>query len=73
MNIRSRIALLEKQEQATGDREQIKAQLKRILYLVKSTPPPKLKPNSISSLPPKQSIAGKIFMSLFKEYGVTIE
>lgn len=73
MNIRSRIAHLEKQGQATGDKEQIKAQLEKIWFLAKSTPPMELEPNSIYWLPPKQSNAGKIFMSLFKEYGVTIE
>lgn len=73
MNIRSRIALIEKQGQATGDREQVKAKLERILYLAKSTPPLKSEPNSICWLPPKQSNASEIFMSLFKEYGVNIE
>ena len=73
MNIRSRIAQLEKQEKATGDREQIKAQLERILYLAKSTPPLELGPDSLYWLPPKQSNAGEIFMSLFNEYRVTIE
>ncbi len=73
MNIRSRITQLEKQEQAKGNREHVKAQLEKILYLAKTTPRQKLKANSIYCLPPEQSNASEIFMSLFKEYGVTIE
>ncbi|WP_150050058.1 hypothetical protein [Methylomonas rhizoryzae] len=73
MNIKSRIAQLEKQGQATGDREQIKAQLEKILFLAKSTPRMELEPKSICWLSPKQSNAGKIFLSLFKEYGVAIK
>jgi len=73
MNIRSRLAQLEKQGQSKEDKAEVKAQLQKILEIVKSTPPMKLEPDSIYWLPPSQSLAGEVFMSLFEEYGVSIE
>lgn len=73
MNIRSRIAQLEKQGLSNEDKAVVKTQLEKILQIVKSTPPMKLEPDSIYWLPPSQSLAGEFFMSLFQEYGVSIE
>lgn len=72
MNIRSRIAQLEKQGHSSKSKAEVKAQLEKILQIVKSTPPMELEPDSIYWLPPSQCLAGEIFMALFEEYGVSI-
>lgn len=73
MNIRSRLSQLEKCSQEAGDSAAIKAHLEKIWMAAKSTPRMKLEPDSIYWLPPNQCIADKIFMPLFKKYGVSTE